>query len=449
MADRQQYEALYQSIARDLYRAKEELLKEIGNSAEKLEFLEKNAKKEENTEIVQEIRYLQKQNQTVYIGLEELVNHKLGEIQTLVSELEELKYSYQQLQAAYESLADKVDVHNDKVLNAVNGAVDYNRIIVGTTEQVVQSMPYPEKVDYNRIAEAVAKSVADTINVDAIAAAVAEKLATKTIHAESVDYERIAAIVDEKLVCEEETEEDSYELVMDDEGICAIAKAVADELRCTCGPCECMATEETAEELQAEETAEENEVVEEVAITAAAVVAEGALVNVEDGLVQRLKKSFTAKMCQSEDFVKEYYSQLKNELTSYKKINSNVSWQGDRFNLGRDTIAKITIVGKTLNLYLDLNPADPELKTTVYHQKDVGNQKAYESTPFMVKIKSDAALKKALRLVAYLADAKQAEKEIGFAPVNYATEFAYASDEQLIKDGFIKVTQEKKVALDF
>ena len=67
----------------------------------------------------------------------------------------------------------------------------------------------------------------------------------------------------------------------------------------------------------------------------------------------------------------------------------------------------------------------------------------------MVKIKSDAALKKALRLVGYLAAAKQTDKEENFQAVNYVAEFAYASDEQLIEEGFIKVTQEKKVALDF
>ncbi|MBR1974560.1 MAG: hypothetical protein IKA20_01795 [Clostridia bacterium] len=478
MADRKHYEALYQSIARDLYKAKAELLTEIKASTEQLNALEEGMKSEGGASLAQEIRYLQKQNQTVYVGLEELVNQKLDEIRSLLGDLDELKYSYQQLQTAYEGLSDKLDVHNDKVIDAVSKAVDYDRIIGGTVEQVVQSMPCPEKIDYARIEEMIAKSVASALNVDAIAEKVAEKLAEKeqtyevvldedgineiaekvAVKAQAVDYDRISAMIDEKLVCED-VEED-YELVMDDEGISAIAKAVAEELRATCGTCECAPVEEVAEEPVVEEApveepaieepVVEEPVIEELAVAVAPVVeAAPALVSADDGLVQRLKKSFTAKMKQSEDDVKEYYSALKNELTSYKKINSNVSWHGDRFNFGRDTIAKITIVGKTLNLYLDLNPNDPEFKTTVYHQKDVGNQKAYESTPFMVKIKSDAALKKALRLVGYLAAAKQTDKEENFQAVNYVAEFAYASDEQLIEEGFIKVTQEKKVALDF
>ena len=161
------------------------------------------------------------------------------------------------------------------------------------------------------------------------------------------------------------------------------------------------------------------------------------------------KKSFTAKMKQSEDKVKGYYSDIKNELTSYKRINSNVSWHGDRFNFGRDTVAKVNICGKTLCFYLALDPEDPEYKTTVYHQKNVGAQKAYENTPFMVKVKSDAAAKKALRLVGYLADKLGAVKENGFEPVNYADEFAYETTKQLFDAGYIKATKEKKVDLDF
>ena len=136
-------------------------------------------------------------------------------------------------------------------------------------------------------------------------------------------------------------------------------------------------------------------------------------------------------------------------MTSYKKINSNVSWHGDRFNYGRDTVEKMNICGKTLCFYLALDPNDPEFKSTVYHQKDVGNQKAYESTPFMVKIKSDAAAKKAIRLASALAEKLAAEKEESFVEVDYVTEFAYETTKKLYEEGFIKATTEKKVDLNF
>ena len=102
---------------------------------------------------------------------------------------------------------------------------------------------------------------------------------------------------------------------------------------------------------------------------------------------------------------------------------------------------KVVLAGRLTN--------DPELKQTVYHQKDVSAQKAYESTPFMVKVKSDAALKKALRLVAILAEKLGAEKDEKFEAVDYVEKFAYESTKQLFEEGYIKATKEKKVELDF
>ncbi len=429
--------------------------------------------------------------------------------------------------------------------------IDYDKIIYGAAEKVVESLPYPEKVNYRRIDESFEKAaekvnlqvnvsedvIAAAVNtaveqamaklmaaldVDAIAAAVAakievpkaeaaeidyellatmvadkladsddqtydvvldetginqiaEKVSEKLGQIESVDYDSIGNIVEEKLAAKP-CEEPTYELVIDEESVQAIAKNISEELCKNCKTCEETVSaqapvEEVVEEIATEEVVEEavEEVVEEVAeekvetpveetavseelaATAEPVLEEvdNQLVDAETGLVIRLKKSFTAKMKQSDERVKEYYSDIKNELTSYKKINSNVSWHGDRFNFGRDTVAKVNICGKTLCFYLALDPENPEYKTTVYHQKNVGAQKAYENTPFMVKIKSDAAAKKALRLVGYLAEKLGAVKENGFEPVNYVEEFAYETTKQLFDAGYIKATKEKKVELDF
>ncbi len=440
----------------------------------------------------------------------------------------------------------------------VETKIDYDRIICGAAEKVIESLPYPEKVDYSRIAidqdalaDAVAAKIAvpavpeidydrlaemvasklvvpaapevdydrlaamvidkmaattekacevmlDEAGIDEIAAKVADKIVpcesidydkvcqaaqAAQILPDPVDYDRIAEIVEDKLNAEEPT----YDLVIDEEGIAALAKGVSDELCQMCVPCECApieeapveeaieevveapveetvveevaveevveapVEEEVIEEAPVEETVvEETPVEEELAVTATGYQEVGDdLIDAETGLVIRLKRSFTAKMKQSDEKVKAYYSDIKNELTSYKKVNSNVSWHGDRFNYGRDTVAKINICGKTLCFYLDLDPNDPELKSTVYHQKDVSGQKAYESTPFMVKVKSDAAAKKALRLVGFLAEKLGTEKDEEFAPVDYAGEFAYASTKQLFDEGFIKATKEKKVDLNF
>ena len=445
----------------------------------------------------------------------------------------------------------------------VQADVDYDKIIYGTAEKVVESLPYPEKVDYRRIderftkaaqnvqlavpEEVIAKAVSAAVeqamaalDINAIADAVAAKInipvpvveqpeidyellsdmvvaklaenvdqtydvvldetgieqiadrvAEKVGQVESVDYEKIATEVDYERIAaivEEKTakEEPTYELVIDEEGMDAIAENVSRRLCDMCAECAVQPeepVEEVAEEPQVEETVEETveeepveevveepiveepiaeepvveepvteePVAEELAVTAEAELQElgDQLVDAETGLVIRLKKSFTAKLKQSEERIKGYYSDIKNALTSYKKINSNVSWHGDRFNFGRETVAKMAICGKTLCLYLALDPENPELKQTVYHQKNVGDQRAHEATPFMVKIKSDAAAKKAVRLVSILAESKGAVAKGDFEAVDYVEEFAYASTKQLFDDGYIKVTKEKKVEFNF
>ncbi len=512
-------------------------------------------------ETLGEVKYGFMQQQAVYEGLTALISgaiaNKIDDIETKLVALEQIDKALEEINlriaegiAAFEdadykslveSVAEKteesVSEHSRQILEAVNAiptvenvdynrivdevgdkmleilgdvvaqepvsatpveaTIDYDKLIYGTAEKVVESLPYPEKVDYRRIdeqfmaaaekvqasvsEEAIAKAVElavekamAAINIDAIATSVAEKIVAS--QASAIDYERLADMVAQKITANNEP---TYELVVDDEGVQTLADGVAQRICNMCETCAIATEEETATEEVVEEPVEETveeaiveeiveetvteEVVEEpvaqeepkaeeeLAVSLAGEYQEidNQLVDAETGLVIRLKKSFTAKMKQSEENVKGYYSAIKNELTSYKKVNSNVSWHGDRFNYGRDTVAKINISGKTLCFYLDLDPEDPNLKQTVYHQKNVGNQKAYERTPFMMKVRSDAAMKKALRLVGYLAEKYGTVKNEKFEAVDYVSQFAYASTKQLFDDGFIKVTKEKKVEFDF
>lgn len=418
-------------------------------------------------------------------------------------------------------------------VNAVAACVAQALDIDAIAAKVAEKLPEPTPVDVDAIAAKVVEQIpaAESVDVDAIVAKVVENIPVQEIEnidydkvcqaaqaaqiiPDPVNYDRIGEILQDKL---DNADEDAYDIVIDDEGIRAIAEGVADVIReeLLSNPCEqCelanqpvqeeivmeaveeepvqeeIVVEEAVEEAEAapepveevaesvEDVAEEvTETVEEVVEPApevaeevvkesvpaetkdeiAAAVAEtfgydevdDQLVDAETGLVVRLKKSFIAKMKQSTDEVKDFYGKIKNELDSYKRLNSNVSWHGDRFNFGRDTVAKMNICGKTLCLYLALDPNDPEIKSTVYHQKDVGSQKAYESTPLMVKVKSGAAVKKAIRLVVMLAEKLGAEKEEGHEDVNYVEAFSYESTKQLLGQGLIKVTKEKKVDLNF
>lgn len=460
MADRKQLEILYQSIARDLLKVKGELLNEVKFSSAQVgamcEMI-KDDKNGANAALAQELRYSYKQNQSIYQGVADMVSNDIGaklaeineklatvqQVQEIIDQLNELKYNYMQLQAIYEGLSASIvadvvpkveelskateeglSVHSQKVLDAVAAIpapeevdymritdevgdkvmeilnqvrsqvkpveIDYDRIVNRTVEQVVQSMPYQPKPDIDMLAKAVASKIV---------------VPTPVVTAPEIDYERLADLVAERLQGQ------------------TFAPVAAVE--------------------------EEPIVEEEVAVALAPVEEPKQFVAVDNEMVDRLKRSFTAKLKQSKDEVKSYYSAIKNELTSYERINSTVSWSNDRFNYGRETVAKMMIIGTTLKLFLNLDPNDPEFKQTVYRQEDMSGQRAHAGTPFVVKVQSEGALKKALRLVGYLVEKYAAKKDGAFQPVDYAEVYEYATDDQLIDDGYIKVVKEKKVELDF
>ena len=501
-------------------------------------------------EAVGEIKYSFVQQQAIYDGLTTLIQSevvaRLDDASAKLAMLEEIEVALNALQerlaevaTLYEesdlktAMEECVSEHSRQVMEAVNAIpvaenVDYNRIVdevgdkvldllgeiilpeekepeeliakvdydkiaYGTAEKVIESLPYPEKVDYRRIDEAFTKAaekVQAQLNeqtlmlavqsavekafsawdMDAFAQAVADKLqipepkvpeidydllAEKVAQkiqmpkATETDYERIASIVEQKLN-EKEDKQPTYEFVVDDEGVQAIAKGVASELCTLCVNCAETTQEETVETVEepAEVAVEELAVAEEPVVEEV-VVEEPQLVDVSNSLVERLNRSFTAKMKQSADKIKKYYSDVKNALTSFERINSNVSWNGDRFNFGRNTIAKMLIRGKTLCLLLALDPDAEDLPVNTYHQKNVGDQKAHEDTPFMVKITSDLASRKAVRLVNILAEKLEAKKEKDFVAVDYVQEYTFETDEQLISDGYIKKSLEKKVDFNF
>ncbi|MBO4572442.1 MAG: hypothetical protein J5762_01560 [Clostridia bacterium] len=181
--------------------------------------------------------------------------------------------------------------------------------------------------------------------------------------------------------------------------------------------------EETAvaEVVETEESSEEEE---EVAVDAF-------------GNVIRYRKSFMARLIQTQNPNQDYYTELKNELLSYKGVKSRVSWNYDSFNKGRKKCAKIAIRGKTLILYLALDPLDEDMyPTTKYHQFNAGLTARFEEVPFGLKIRSPRALKYAKELIAILM-AGLGLKQGDIIREDY--HMPYETTPELIRRGLIKV----------
>ena len=147
------------------------------------------------------------------------------------------------------------------------------------------------------------------------------------------------------------------------------------------------------------------------------------------------QKTFKAKLIQSDPTVKEYYSQLKNRLLSYRKVHDRMSKQRETFRFGRVCVARMAIRGKTLKLYLALRAADYE--ETKYKVEDVSDIKSYVDTPLLTKIKNNRRMKYALDLI----DAAMAQ--VGAAPkreaasTDYVAELPFENTEDLYEKGLI------------
>lgn len=157
--------------------------------------------------------------------------------------------------------------------------------------------------------------------------------------------------------------------------------------------------------------------------------------------MMKYKRSFIARIIQSSDDKKNYYGAIKHAMLSYKKVNSNVAWGAERFNKGRETIARIKMRGKTLCLYLALDPNN--YKTSVYHHLDASENKSVSGTPMMIKVRSPLGVKKAIRLIDEMLTMRGAEKR-EIPERDYAAMYPYETIEELIDDGLVKDIRKDK-----
>ena len=161
----------------------------------------------------------------------------------------------------------------------------------------------------------------------------------------------------------------------------------------------------------------------------------------EDGFLieVRYDRSFTARIIQNQK-AKEFYSEIKNHALSFEGIKSKISWRADRFYLGRKPFFLAKVRGKTLCLYLALDPA--EFENRIYHHQDVSDKKCYRKHPMMIRVRSDLGLRKAERLISLLAERLElTQTERG--KMDYAALYPYEETEPLIARNLIKRTEYK------
>ena len=155
------------------------------------------------------------------------------------------------------------------------------------------------------------------------------------------------------------------------------------------------------------------------------------------------RTSFMSRFIQAEERIQDYYSVVKNILLSYQNVKSRISWSHESFYNGKTSCAKLNVKGKTLVLYLALDPARYE--GTKYRFTNVSDKPKYEKTPMKLKIRSDRALKYALELIVDMMS------ELGIAhgdmpDIDYR--LPYETVDKLIDKGLVKVVLPSGMKLD-
>lgn len=164
----------------------------------------------------------------------------------------------------------------------------------------------------------------------------------------------------------------------------------------------------------------------------------------EDGWFVRIRydKSFEAKLIQGDGALKEWYSALRNELLSYRKVSARRSWQHEAFRLGRGTVAKLVIRGKTLRLYLALDPS--EYIGSKYLVEDASEHAKFEKTPLLYRIRSERRCRYAKELIAAAVEAAGGQR--GEAHAEDFASLPFESTQALIDRGLVRIVEVRRRA---
>ena len=128
------------------------------------------------------------------------------------------------------------------------------------------------------------------------------------------------------------------------------------------------------------------------------------------------RKSFAEKIVYGEESTKQQYSELKSLLISYG-MKSRVARSNETFRFKKELFVKITVQGKSLKVFLALNPED--YFDSKFPLKDMSYKSSYAQVPVMIKVRSNLSFKRAKILVEELMAKKGILQGI-YTDINYA-----------------------------
>lgn len=109
-----------------------------------------------------------------------------------------------------------------------------------------------------------------------------------------------------------------------------------------------------------------------------------------------VNKNFAQKMMLADEVIQDRYDEVKNYALRFKKLKARISKKFESINQGRLQFVKLSVAGKTLKLYLNMDVSETDPK---FRCKDMSDKVTYETVPTMLRIKSGRAVRYAKILI--------------------------------------------------
>lgn len=144
--------------------------------------------------------------------------------------------------------------------------------------------------------------------------------------------------------------------------------------------------------------------------------------------------TFAQKMLRADEIIQDRYDELKNYALRFKKLKTRISKKFDSINQGRLQFVKLSVAGKTLKLYLnmDIETTDPK-----FHCKDMRGKKTYVTVPVLLRIKSGRAMRYAKILIDQCAaqhGLKENPKFMEVDAIGMIEQFLYGGGEEEVAE---------------
>lgn len=206
-----------------------------------------------------------------------------------------------------------------------------------------------------------------------------------------------------------------------------VVKKVVEETKTETEPNNELVTEEVKEEPveSKEELTEESSTTKPVEEQKATDDKEEPVEELEVNKIERIP--FAQRIREADAETKDNYNQIKSLLLSYG-LKNRTSNGGDAFRLHKVTYCKITVAGKSLKLYLALNPED--YKNTTLPIKDASSKAIYKEIPLVFKVKSGLSLRRAEQLITEMMDKHGIEQADRVEVKDYASTLENTTDEE-------------------